>query len=407
MNTKLDTSAIVHTALMNDNTINAYRIAVTLKEAVDPARLQKAVDRVAGRYPMICCRITEDGNWLYSQPLETITVKEDDHRILKSVNKNNIWTQATHIMYSANQIVFETFHSVADGYGAFTFLNGFVREYLAMADRDYDMPYLGLATESEMECGFTKHSQPVPAPEKIIDIKNAFVFEKLDYSLPLRFTTVRINLQQFKTMAKAHQCTLNEILLGMVYHSIFTLDNTDGKDVVLAVPINLRNKFESYSLRNFSLLAKTCLRKSPVYDSVEETVKQIRNQLHRQNNKEYLQKAIFQAKQRFDGPITGKLPLWVKNMAIKIGDSLGFDKSCMTVSNLGNLAYLLPDIHDKIMCVDTMMSPRKKSRYNCCVSTLGDSLNMTFTHSRENDPFLNAIGNWLTQNEISYTTQSH
>ena len=407
MKSRLDTSAIVHTALMNDHTINVYRIITNMKEAVDPSRLQKAVDRVAGRYPMICCRMVHDGKWLYSQPLETIDVKENNYKILKAVNKDNIWEQASHIMYSGNQIIFETFHSIADGYGAYTFINGLVREYLALADSEYEMPFLGLPSESEMEDGFTKHAIPSPAPETIVTAKNAFKFEKLDYSLPLRFSTISIDLKGFKTISKAHQCTLNEMILAMVYHSIFKLDNTDGKDIMLAVPINLRNKFETRSMRNFSILAKTCLRKSSVYDSLEETIREIRKQLHRQNNKEFLQKSISQVKYRMDGPFTSKLPLWLKHKLIKAGDSLGFDKSCMTVSNLGNLSYLLPDIYQDIESIYPLMSPRKKSRYNCCVSSLGDNLNMTFTHSREDDPFLNGIGEWLTKNNITYKILSH
>ena len=90
-----------------------------------------------------------------------------------------------------------------------------------------------------------------------------------------------------------------------------------------------------------------------------------------------------------------------------MGVAFGFDKSCMTVSNVGNLAYLLPDIHDHITAVDTMLSPRRKSAYNCCISSLGEQLNITFTHSEEDDPLLNAIGNWLSENNIEYSFQTH
>ena len=98
MRTKFDSSAIVHTALMNDNTINNYRIAITMKEEVDAQRLQRAVDLVAGRYPMIICRVANGANWIYSEPLPTVAVKEDDGRILKSLDRHNIFQQAVNIM---------------------------------------------------------------------------------------------------------------------------------------------------------------------------------------------------------------------------------------------------------------------------------------------------------------------
>ena len=407
MKTKFDSSAIVHTALMNDNTINNYRIAITMKEEVDPQRLQRAVDLVASRYPMIICRVANGASWIYSDPLPTVAVKEDDHRILKSLDRHNIYQQAVNIMYSGNKVVFEAFHSVADGFGAFTFLNGLLREYLEMATSNYEVPYLGNAPEIEMECGFTKHGTTKGAPEKIVSIKNAFQFPMLDYKKPLQFTTVHMNLRQAKNLAKANQWTLNELMVAMVYSAVFQLPGTDNKDVVFSVPINMRNKFESRSLRNFSYLAKTSLRKGPHLSDLDAMVREIRGQLHRQNNKDYLYKALSQVKNRFDGPLTANLPLWFKNILIRLGVALGFDKSCMTVSNVGNLAYLLPDIHEHITAVDTMLSPRRKSRYNCCISSLGEQLNITFTHSEENDPLLNAIGGWLKQNNIEYYLQTH
>lgn len=407
MRTKFDSSAIVHTALMNDNTINNYRISITMKEEVDADRLQKAVDLVAPRYPMIVCRVVNGSSWIYSQPLETIAVKEDDHRILKSLDRHNIYNQAINIMYSGNKVVFEAFHSVTDGFGAFTFLNNLLREYIAMADSSYQLPCLGKASETEMECAFTKYGTASGSPENIVSVKKPFYFDKLDYSRPLRFTTVRMNLRQVKDMAKSNGWTINELMLGMIYSSVFTLPNTDGRDVLFSVPVNMRNKFESRSLRNFSYLTKTALRKKAEYSNVSSIIHDVRNQLARQNNKEYLHKALSQVKHRFDGPLTANLPLWLKNLLIRAGVALGFDKSCMTVSNVGNLAYLLPDIHQHILGADTMMSPRRKSRYNCCISSLLGNLNMTFTHSEEDDPLLNAIGSWLRENNIEYVTESH
>ena len=407
MKTKFDSSAIVHTALMNDNTINNYRIAITMKEDVDPERLQRAVDLVASRYPMIICRVANGDSWIYSDPLPTVAVKKDDGRILKSLDRHNIFDQAVNVMYIGKKVIFEAFHSVADGFGAFTFLNGLLREYIEMGTGNYEVPYLGHAPEIEMECGFTKHGTAKGAPENIVKISNAYQFPVLDYKKPLRFTTVHMNLRQAKNLAKANQYTLNELMVAMVYSAVFTLPGTDGKDVVFSVPVNMRNKFESRSLRNFSYLAKTSLRKGPQYASTDAIVHDLRNQLHRQNNKDYLHKALSQVKNRFDGPLTGKMPLWFKYALIRMGVAFGFDKSCMTVSNVGNLAYLLPDIHDHITAVDTMLSPRRKSAYNCCISSLGEQLNITFTHSEEDDPLLNAIGNWLSENNIEYSFQTH
>ena len=44
MKKRLDTTAIVHTARMNENTINAYRISIAMDHTVNPQLLQQAPD---------------------------------------------------------------------------------------------------------------------------------------------------------------------------------------------------------------------------------------------------------------------------------------------------------------------------------------------------------------------------
>ena len=83
------------------------------------------------------------------------------------------------------------------------------------------------------------------------------------------------------------------------------------------------------------------------------------------------------------------------------------DKSCMTVSNLGDVSHMLPEVAKNIKFVDTMLAPRMNSPYNCCLATLGNYMNITFTHSNENDHFITGIDSWRKTNNISYTTYVH
>ncbi len=407
MKRNLDATGMVHIGMMNEYSINGYRISATMKSAVDPQRLQKAADRVTERYPMICCRMTKDSHWCYTEPVEKITVLKDSGKILGSIDKDNVFTQAMNIIYHDNKIILEVFHALTDGHGIFTFLNALLKEYIALEDEEYDMPYLGIAPDGEYEDGFAKHGTATVGEGLTTKVKSPYFFDPIDRSLPLKFTTFRLNRQDFKRKSKTHQCTLNELLLVMIYNAIFTLKGTDNKDVVLAVPINLRNKFESASLRNFIHIAKIGVRKNSTSSAPEDMIMSIRNQLHRQNNKEYLHKAITQVANLRYGTIMRLSPLWLKKIIIKAGVLFGFDKSCMTVSNLGDLSYMMPDSIHRVEHVDTMLSPRPKSRYNCCVATVGDIINVTFTHATADDSFINGIHGWLSENSISYTTYLH
>ncbi|MBR6609533.1 MAG: hypothetical protein IKK99_04880 [Oscillospiraceae bacterium] len=408
MKTRLDTTAIVHTARMNENNINAYRISITMDHIVNPQLLQQAVDNTISRYPMICCRMVEDGYWFYSEGLDSLKIIPDTLGVLGSITHKNVYQQAMNIIYKDDRIVLEAFHSVTDGHGAFTYINTLLYEYLRLKNSSCtEQVYYGIAPEAEYEDGFVVHSTNPKRPEKITEVISAFAFEKENTAVCPQFTTYRLNLKEMKNLAKSHRCTLNELALIMVYNSIFGMKSSEGKDVVLAVPINLRNKFQSQSLRNFIHLAKISLRKKETENSMESMVKEIRRQLHLQNNKEYLHKAISQYGRLQKSYIMSIAPLWVKNLLIKVADLFNYDKSCMTVSNLGDVSHMLPEVAQNIKFVDTMLAPRMNSPYNCCLATLGNYMNITFTHSNENDHFITGIDSWLKTNNISYTTYVH
>lgn len=408
MKKRLDTTAIVHTARMNENTINAYRISIAMDHTVNPQLLQKAVDNTIQRYPMICCRMVEDGYWVYSEGLESLKIMPDTLGVLGSITHKSVYQQAMNIIYKDDRIILEAFHSVTDGHGAFTYINTLLGEYLRLKNSsgDENVCY-GTAPEAEYEDGFITYSTIKENPEKISKVTAPFAFEKIDYSVSPQFTTYRLNLREMKNLAKSNQCTLNELALAMVYNSIFRINSSEGKDVVLAVPINLRNKFQSRSLRNFIHLAKINLHKNVEGKSMQDMVKEIRRQLHLQNNKEYLHKAISQYGRLQQSFFMKIAPLWMKNIIVKLGDVFKYDKSCMTVSNLGDVSYILPDAYANIKFVDTMLAPRINSPYNCCLATLGDYMNITFTHSHKDDHFVSGIDSWLKENSISYTTYVH
>ncbi len=405
MNRKLDTSAVVHCALMNENNINNYRISITVEHTVNPQLLQRAVDKMVDRFPMICCRIVDDGKWYYSEKLEKLTVQTDDYPVLRSINHKNVFTQAVNVIYKENKIIMEAFHSVTDGFGACTFLNALLREYHALCDGGEGLEW-GVPNEREYEDGFLKFGDAVKTMKDPVDHSSAFKFRPLAEGEQIGYSNFRINLQQIKALSKKYRCTLNEMILTIVYYGIFSLDYSKGKNVVLTVPVNLRNKFESPSLRNFSFLANASVRSS-TEKPVEEVIKEIRAQLHKQNNKEYLHSAVTKIARIAKNPFMEYIPLKVKNFIIRLVANMGRDKGCMTVSNLGDISRMLPDAIQYIKELDIMMSPRRFSPFNCCIASLNGEMCLNFTHGDPDSQFLKGISAFLDDHGVEYTRVQH
>jgi len=406
MKRKLDTSAIVHCALMNKDNINNYRISITVDDIVNPRLLQRAVDKMVERFPMICCRIVDDGKWYYSEKLEKLTVQTDDYPILRSINHKNVFTQAVTVIYSENKIIMEAFHSVTDGFGACTFLNALLKEYHTLRDGDEGLEW-GMPNEREYEDGFIKFGDARKTMKDPVDHSSAFKFRPLAEGEQIGYSKFRVNLRQIKALSKKYRCTINEMILTILCYGIFSLDYSRGKNVVLTVPVNLRNKFESPSLRNFTFLANASVRSSGTEKPVEEVIKEIRTRMYKQNNKEYLHCAVTQIARIAKNPFMEYIPLGVKNFFIRLIANMGRDKGCMTVSNLGDISLMLPDSIQYIKEMDIMMSPRRFSPFNCCIASLNGEMCLNFTHGDPNSRFLKGVTAFLETNGVEYTRVQH
>lgn len=405
MRTRLDPTGLYNVAVMNKNSINVYRISITMKAPVNPQRLQKAVDIMVARFPVICCKMVQDNYWCYSEGLDKLEIREDDNNILGSINCENIYKQAVNILYSGNRIVFEAFHSVTDGHGAFVFLNCLLTEYMLLAENSSEKRYWGVPEEYEAEDGYIKYGNVKSQAVNAMNFKKTFTFEKYKPGTKLNFTTIRLKTRRMKNLAKRNECTMNELVLTMIYNAIFSMKNSDGKDAIVLVPIDLRNKFESHSMKNFFYLAKVSVKKGE--KTLKDMVKEIRRQIHKQNNKEFLHGSIAKIAKAQENFFVRYSPMWLKKVIMRMAVLLGADKSCMTVSNLGDLSNLMPDAAAGVEYVDIMLSPRRKTPYNCCITSMGDNMNITFTHPHINDVFLDSIKNWLENNSIGYTAQLH
>lgn len=65
---RLDLSAIVYPTLQRRDFSSVYRLSVVLKEEIDPAVLQQAVDQVMPRFPIYKAAIRKGVFWRYLEP---------------------------------------------------------------------------------------------------------------------------------------------------------------------------------------------------------------------------------------------------------------------------------------------------------------------------------------------------
>ena len=135
---KLDNTANLFPAIATQNMTNVYRISVTLKEEVQGAVLQLALDKVLERFDTFRVRMRKGIFWYY---FETNTksaptvYQENDYpcRYIEPYENNNYLFRVT---YYKKRINLEVFHVLADGMGGMNFLREITYQYLRLIHKE-------------------------------------------------------------------------------------------------------------------------------------------------------------------------------------------------------------------------------------------------------------------------------
>ena len=128
----IDNSAILYLALIRKHHTNIFRFTITLTEQIDASLLQKAVNRVACRFPTIYAGF-EPGFFCYRQvPAKNPPLVKPDPGLLVNITRQEIANCAYRIYYNENQIIIEGFHALTDGYGMIASWATLTAEYLRL-----------------------------------------------------------------------------------------------------------------------------------------------------------------------------------------------------------------------------------------------------------------------------------
>ena len=133
---KLDSAGTLYSALQKEEYSAIYRFSALMEKDVDPAALQRAIDRCMPRFPTFAVRIRKGAFWYYlehnsapgpflkedvSDPCQPVRFKEDNGWLVR-------------FYYYRNRISIEVFHALSDGGGAIVFFRT-KRETQEIADK--------------------------------------------------------------------------------------------------------------------------------------------------------------------------------------------------------------------------------------------------------------------------------
>lgn len=337
---RLDNAANVFPLISHKNFSNVFRVAVQLKKPVQPHLLESALKITLPDFGNFNFRIRRGIFWYYFEPSKVVPVVEEEHlrpcAYIDPKGKNGLFR----VYYYKNRISLEVFHALTDGTGAVNFLKALTLNYLDLLQGgviDVDPPLLKV--QAELEDSYKKHYRNIPTKDQ----KLSRAFRLKGERLPINTIGIihgHLDLSAVLAACKKRGVSLTvyiaSIYLWSVYHA-YVEDKGVKKPIQMAVPVNLRQFFDSKTNMNFFSHITLSILESNEILTFEEILERIKQQFKDQVTKENMLRNISKDVLLRRKPYIRVLPLPLKNLFVKLIHINSVQSYTTTMSNIGKI----------------------------------------------------------------------
>jgi len=403
---RLDNAGKLYPAVATQRNSSVYRVSGVLKERIDASILQKAVDMVLPRFPMLAVRMRRGVFWHYFDANDRrLFVREDGDFPCYPIDPQAENGYLMKVLYYRCRVSVEIFHSVTDGSGAIEFLKSLLFYYLLFSGKEVRSE--GLVREcdeavspSDVEDGFRRYyAEASIVPEAR---ENAYIIRGTDFDVPgNNVVHGALSASGLNAVARRRGGTITAYLAAVLMRSIYQTRQSRGMDerpVVVAIPVNLRKLFPSRTLRNFYGVVNVEAGDLAVVD-LDALVARVDASLREKTSAEALQ-GLITANVNLEARRAARIvPLFAKKLLIRLGNDLwGETKKTITLSNLGRID-LPSTMSEHVEQIECAAFPTPRSPINCGVCSLGDRLLITFTRAIEEADILQRFFSHLSREE--------
>lgn len=385
---------------------------------MDVPVLQQALDKTVSRFPSIAARLRKGLFWYYLQQLDTAPeIREESSYPLTRMTRREMRKCALRVIVYDRRIALELFHSLTDGNGALVFLKTLTAEYLR---RKYgtcipvEEGLLDLEESpkpEELEDSFLKYGGSVQASRRSNDAWRIRGERESDGFLNL--TCFRMTTKDVLEAAHSHGVSVTAFLVACMMTALQNLQQelvpirSFRKNIKVMIPVNLRRLFPSRTLRNFAMYTTPeIFPRLGTYD-FDEICRLVHHRMGLDITDKHMSTMI--ATNIYSERILAVriIPLFLKNLIMKaIFDSVGERKSCISLSNLGQVR--LPEaMQPFVERFDFILGVQATAPYNCGVVSYGNDLRLSLIRNTREPLLEKHFFRVLQQHNIPVQVQSN
>ena len=300
----------------------------------------------------------------------------------------------------------EVYHALTDGTGAIQFLKEVVCRYLALRHpdtlgsnpplSDYDASFAQKMNDSFDQYYNKKNKQRNPGDPPAFQLRGLKNPEGL-LTVIEGLCSSREVLSAAKKRGVTATVLLTSVLLRAIGLDMRVADRK--KPVVLTIPVNLRNYFDSQSARNFFSLIPAVMEFRDGVPPLEEIFPLVKEQFTSRLTKEYLQNRLDGLAGLEHNPISRIVPLPIKDLAMKAAYRISERSATAALSNVGIIRIPEP-LMPYIEFFDVFTSTPK---LQLCVCSCGDRMALCFSSAFASPDMPRRFFRMLTEMGISMT----
>lgn len=404
---RLDNASKIFPATCNNRDTKVFRLACELYEKVDPLILQFSLDMAIKSFPIYRSVLRRGAFWYYFEQSDIRPIVEMESLPLCAPiyikDQRNLLFR---VSYYNKRINLEVFHALTDGAGVLWFMETIIYYYMTEKYRNKlskEIPKINYkaSISQMMDDSFEKNY----SKDNSITRKSRVSLTKAYNIKGTRTDENRTKLIEGSMSAKAvlklahsYDTTLTIFLTALLIYSIYK--DMPSKlikyPIVLSVPINLRQYFDSKTARNFFSTMDVSYIFENEGNNLEDIIVSVKKQFDKGLTKEELYKHLDSLMSLEKNPLARIIPLPIKDYALKIANYFKSRSMTSSISNIGRI-MMPPEFEPYIDGFSICISARRPQIVLC---SYGDKLVISFTSPFEETDIQRTFFQYLSDNDI-------
>lgn len=416
---RLDNQAKIFPEVYNKKNPHVFRLQASLTEEINPDILQQTIDNLLDRFPVFKVRLRSGFFWSFlEQNNKPFKISKMDYSICKAIDFKDNNDYLFKLFYHDKTIAIDVFHTLSDGTGIVIFLKAIIYEYLVLSGKDVTpdnqiRTTLETAIKDESEDSSLKYYNEFNRKRR----KEEKAFNIQGTTTPghqVKLVSAIFNTSEIIKCAKTNNSTVTEYITALMIYSIYQTQiqyrlqvKANQKPVKIGVPVNLRTRFPSRTLRNFVNIISVTADLSRNDVSFEEILNAVKTEIKEKTTVEDLTRIMSEYVAYEKSIFVRILPFYLKKYILKVAYSfIGSVLFTLSLSNVGRFEVsesMEPFIND----VSFMVGASSRNKLNCSIISFKDKFKISFTSNIIESDIQRVFIRHLTEKGLSCEIESN